>query len=530
MLRQNTAAVPFSGKFGIGLSFSTEMVYTSQNEREVNTLDAFEERVKRKEINRLRFILMIPVLLALLIGGAVYVFTYHINTFSLNLELHGAEKVVLEFGEAYVEPGATATFFGTHLLKDGLSVDVKIEGEVDASRVGVYQIRYSASHERWQEERIRTVEIVDTVAPMIWLAETPGSYVIPGQQYQEEGFMARDNYDGDLTDVVTKIVLNDRIIYSVEDSSGNKTEVIREIVYYDPIPPEITLEGDSSITLAFGKEYKEPGFSAYDNCDGDLTAKVQISGTVNTSKAGTYKLYYTVEDSYGNTDTAVRTVVVKARVLPKPQQSEVTPSGKVIYLTFDDGPSQHTQRLLNILAKYNVKATFFVMNTGYTHMLDDIVNQGHSIAAHTYTHNYKKIYASEEAYFDDLNSILSTIERCTGVNTKLIRFPGGSSNTVSRFNPGIMSRLTNEAVNRGYRYFDWNVSSGDAGGAKTADQVFENVINGIKGRRVSVVLQHDTKGFSVDAVERIIIWGLENGYAFLPLDSTSPTAAHGLNN
>ena len=493
-------------------------------------MDSFEERMYKRRRNQLRFFLMLPALIALVIGAAVYVFTYHVNQFSLDLELLGDEKIVLEYGDGYTEQGAKACFYGTYLLKDGLDVDVVTDGAVDLSRLGTYEIHYVANHESWNAEKVRTVQIVDTVAPKIWLAETPGSYVMPGEQYQEEGFMARDNYDGDLTASVQKTVLSDQIIYRVEDSSGNKTEVSREIVYYDPIPPELTLLGDSTITLNFGKEYAEPGYTAYDNCEGDLTDRVQVSGSVNSNKAGTYKITYTVTDRYGNSDTKERTVKVKERVLPRPQQSEVTPSGKVIYLTFDDGPSQHTQRLLDILAKYNVKATFFVINTEYIHLLDDIVAQGHSIAAHSYTHNYNKIYASEEAYFEDLNKILSVISSKTGVNTKLIRFPGGSSNTVSRFNPGIMSRLTNEVVDKGYRYFDWNVSSGDAGSANTAKKVYENVINGIKGRNVSVVLQHDTKGCSVDAVEEIIIWGLSNGYTFLPLGSTSPTAAHGLNN
>ena len=490
----------------------------------------FEEKMYRKRRNQLRFLLLLPVLIAVMIGLAFYVFTYRVNRFSLDLQLFGEENIVLEYGESYTEAGATARFSGTHLIRDGLDVDVVTEGNVDTSTLGTYEIRYVASHERWQAEKTRTVKIVDTVDPVIWLAETPGSYVIPGEHYLEEGFMARDNYDGDLTDRVEKTVLHDRIIYRVEDSSGNSAEVTREIVYYDPIPPELTLLGDSSITLAYGKEYVEPGYSAYDNCDGDLTDKVEVTGSVNSKQAGTYKITYTVTDRYGNTDTAERTVKVKARILPKPQQPEVTPSGKVIYLTFDDGPSQHTQRLLSILSKYNVKATFFVMNSGYDHLLDDITSQGHSIAAHSYSHNYRKIYASEEAYFDDLNRILSLISGKTGVDTKLIRFPGGSSNTVSRFNQGIMSRLANEVVDKGYRYFDWNVDSCDAGGATTSKQVYENVINGVRGRSVSVVLQHDTKGFSVDAVEEIIIWGLENGYTFLPLGSTSPTAAHGLNN
>ena len=93
-----------------------------------------------------------------------------------------------------------------------------------------------------------------------------------------------------------------------------------------------------------------------------------------------------------------------------------------------------------------------------------------------------------------------------------------------------MSRLANDVVDRGYRYFDWNVDSNDAGGAKTAEQVYKNVINGVKNRKISIVLQHDTKGYSVDAVEKIIQWGQEHGYKFLALKENSPTAAHDIQN
>ena len=493
-------------------------------------MDPFEKQMQNRKQSQNRFLLMLPVLFALLIGGAVYVFTYHINRFELKLDLRGEEHVVLEYGTHYEEQGAEAWFYGTHLLPRGVEVDVRRIGEVNDSVVGTYVIRYEATHEQWHEERTRTVVIKDTVAPKIWLAETPGSYVIPGDKYREEGFMARDNYDGDLTDMVKKTVLKDRIIYEVADSSGNRDQVVRDIVYYDPIPPVLLLEGESSITIKEGQPYREPGYCASDNCDGNLTGQVQITGTVNTDKPGTYQLFYTVEDSFGNKDTQVRTVLVKAKPKPKPQQPEATPSGKVIYLTFDDGPSKYTEQLLEVLKKYHVKATFFVVKTSYTHLIDDIVEQGHSIGAHSYSHEYKTIYSGEEAYFADLGKILDLIESCSGSDTKLIRFPGGSSNTTSRFNEGIMSRLTNEVVNRGFRYFDWNVDSFDAGGAKTADEVYKNVINGIKGRRVSVVLQHDTKRYSVEAVEKIIIWGLENGYTFLPLKEDSPTAAHDLRN
>ena len=175
-------------------------------------MNPFEEKMYRKRRNQVRFFLMLPVLIAIVLGMAIYVFTYRINRFNLDLQLLGDETVVLEYGETYSEPGAKARFSGAYLLREGINVHVVTEGEVDTSRVGTYRIRYVATHERWQTEKTRTVEIVDTVPPVIWLAETPGSYVIPGQQYREEGFMARDNYDGDLTDGVQKTVLHDRIL------------------------------------------------------------------------------------------------------------------------------------------------------------------------------------------------------------------------------------------------------------------------------------------------------------------------------
>ena len=183
-----------------------------------------------------------------------------------------------------------------------------------------------------------------------------------------------------------------------------------------------------------------------------------------------------------------------------------------------------------MLAKYNVKATFFIVNTSYTDTITRELREGHSVGIHSATHSYETIYASEEAYFADLQKVQDVITALSGKPTTLVRFPGGSSNTVSRFNPGIMTRLTQALTDTGYQYFDWNVSSGDAGETTSTDKVFENVISGIQSHDVSVVLQHDIKGFSVAAVERIIVWGLANGYTFLPLDATSPTAHHRVNN
>ena len=118
----------------------------------------------------------------------------------------------------------------------------------------------------------------------------------------------------------------------------------------------------------------------------------------------------------------------------------------------------------------------------------------------------------------------------TGKKPMLVRFPGGTSNTVSKFNPGIMTRLTKALTEKGFRYCDWNVDSKDAGGAKTEEEVFNNVIKGIGKKSYSIVLQHDTQGFSVRAVEKIIVWGIVNGYSFWNLTDGASVIHHGAKN
>ncbi len=216
---------------------------------------------------------------------------------------------------------------------------------------------------------------------------------------------------------------------------------------------------------------------------------------------------------------------------PVPPQADNPKGDKVIYLTFDDGPGIRTPDLLAILEKYNVKATFFVVGTAYLEFLDDIANAGHSIGIHTNSHRYEDIYSSTDSFWKDFNAMDDKIFQRTGIHTKLYRFPGGSSNRTSiKYCPGIMTKLVKEVQNKGYYYFDWNVDSDDAGSAKTANQVYNNVIAGVKNKDKSVVLMHDIKSYTVDAIESIIRWGLQNGYIFLPLDENAPSVHHTVKN
>lgn len=440
----------------------------------------------------------------------------------IQLELRGDSELTLEYGQLYEEPGVEATV-------NGDSREPVIAGQVDETKLGSYTLRYRVRYLWLTKSAKRTVHIVDTTAPVIILRENPGHITMPGEEYVEEGYTATDNYDGDLTDKVNITREGDTITYTVKDSSGNTASVQRTILYGDVDAPVITLKGESSMTITAGSVFEEPGYSAVDNRDGDVTSKVQVTGTVDPMVAGEYVLTYTVTDAAGNTASVDRKVTVE----PIKQPDIVDPEGKVIYLTFDDGPSKYTQQLLDVLEKYNAKATFFVVNTGYEMdtLLNNIVKGGHSIAIHSMSHRYDKIYQSESAFYEDLYGMQQIIQQYTGVTTTLMRFPGGSSNGISKkYCKGIMTALTQGVTAKGFQYFDWNVDSGDAGGAKSADEVYNNVIKGIGSKKTAIVLQHDLHDYSVEAVERIIIWGLQNGYTFQALTPTSPNAHHPVNN
>lgn len=314
---------------------------------------------------------------------------------------------------------------------------------------------------------------------------------------------------------------------------GKKTATqIIKVEVRDKKAPEITLNGDAEMTVEAGSEFSDPGYTATDNCDGDITDSVKVSGDkVDKDKAGKYTVTYEVSDSSGNKATATRVVSVYD---PAATADTVNPGNKIIYLTFDDGPGKYTQGLLDVLDKYNVKATFFVTNThpDYQNMIAEEAKRGHTVAIHSASHKYNQIYTSEQAFFDDLEQMNSIIKAQTGNDASIIRFPGGSSNTVSKdYCPGIMTQLVNDVTARGLLYCDWNVSSGDANSKPiSTEQVVQNVISGVQSHNVSVVLQHDIKDFSVNAVEQIIQWGQANGYTFLPLTTSSPMSHHRVNN
>lgn len=279
------------------------------------------------------------------------------------------------------------------------------------------------------------------------------------------------------------------------------------------------------------------------------TSQQEVQNTTKTTKSETNNTPATIDNNKNTTNTTEtqakptenktnenKTQTNKVSENKTADSKTTTSNGKSIaYLTFDDGPSSITNSVLDILKKYNVKATFFVINSGSYNKttLQREVNEGHTIGLHAYDHNYAIAYKDDNSYLDGIDKLRAKVKADTGFDSHYIRFPGGSSNTISkRYSKGIMSRITKTAKQRGYKYYDWNVDDDDAGRARTADDCYNNVVRELRPNRSNIVLMHDfgTNKKILEALPRIIEYCQKNGYTMLPIDDNTPEIHHGISN
>lgn len=212
---------------------------------------------------------------------------------------------------------------------------------------------------------------------------------------------------------------------------------------------------------------------------------------------------------------------------------EVVPSydleGKTAYLTFDDGPSSNTAKILDILKEYDVKATFFVVGKTDAESIglyQRIVKEGHSLGMHSYSHSYSSIYASVKAFERDFNKIEALLYRTTGVESRLYRFPGGSSNSVSALPMEDFIRFLKE---KKVQYYDWNAANGDAlGEVLTVSQLVANTMNSVLRNDSSIILMHDSDQYdtTVEALPEIITLLQANEITLLPITEQTEPVQH----
>ncbi|MBQ7816050.1 MAG: polysaccharide deacetylase, partial [Oscillospiraceae bacterium] len=187
----------------------------------------------------------------------------------------------------------------------------------------------------------------------------------------------------------------------------------------------------------------------------------------------------------------------------------------------DDGPSANTETVLDILKSNNIKTTFFVVNNdieAQQYLYKRIVDEGHTLGIHTYSHQYRDIYSSVDAYLADFNKMYEKVYELTGTKPTVFRFPGGSINT---YNQNFYTELIAEMLRRGFTYYDWNVSSGDAGVTFNSPAIQNAVLSGIGSKNKSIVLMHDssTKQATVGALQGIID-ALKDTHEFRAIDNT----------
>jgi peptidoglycan/xylan/chitin deacetylase (PgdA/CDA1 family) len=199
--------------------------------------------------------------------------------------------------------------------------------------------------------------------------------------------------------------------------------------------------------------------------------------------------------------------------------SEFVKDIDVAYLTFDDGPSEHTENILWILNKYDIKSTFFFSGGGSDEdkrIMKAAADAGHTIGIHSLSHNYTEVYASVESFLEDFNNTYQSVYEATGVKPVIFRFPGGSINNYNRF---VYKEIIAEMTRRGFVYYDWNVSGEDAVEGATWTSIYNHVLDGAEahlGDR-AIILLHDSKSRTVTVVEDLIIAMEDMGYHFEPL-------------
>ena len=396
---------------------------------------------------------------------------------------------------------------------------------IDSSKVNVDQLgEYPVDYEFNGKTYTLDIEVVDTKAPEVILNDkkvalnqnvSPEYFIdsIKDQTKTNVSFKKKYKFDK----------LEDKeVVIIIEDEGHNKIEkTIKTQIVEDTKKPVITA-GNQSVIVGSKVDLKSL-IQVEDDFDTNPTVTINDSG-FDPHKIGKYKVEIVAKDFSGNESR--KSIFVQ--VIDKTGKNE-----KVVYLTFDDGPSRHTPEVLDILKKYDCKASFFItgMNPQYRKYIKIAHDQGHTIGLHTYSHDYSEVYASTDAFFKDLNKVGAVAKEYLGFVPRYIRFPGGSSNTISRkYTPGIMTKLTKMVEEKGYDYYDWNAENGDGYSHMSKSEMYRRAT--MSNQNQIMILMHDSNGKqnTVDILPSVIEHYQKKGYTFKAIDDSSMVPHQQVNN
>lgn len=300
----------------------------------------------KKYLTKKNIILSIVILVILVIIVLLIFF----NPF-LYFKVNGDNVITVDVDSNYSLPPVKAYMFNNNITNK-----IEKKDNINIKKIGKYEITYKVKYLLTTKKLTIIVNVVDRELPNIVLNGEENIIICPNKEYVEEGYSASDNYDGDITDKV-EIKNNDTYLeYIVKDSSNNEFSIKRNIKKEDKELPIITLSGNSKYKISLGSKYSEKGYSATDNCDGDISSDVEVTNNINVNKVGTYTITYKAKDSSGNEVIATR----KIEVVDNTKSND--------YVNIVNGPT-YINGILIVNKKYSIPKDFGGTNSTATNAL-----------------------------------------------------------------------------------------------------------------------------------------------------------------
>lgn len=460
-----------------------------------------QSRPANRNRNRRRNrILLLIALIAAAVAG-FYLLFKALNPISLASEVY-----VAEYTESFNSKGNLKSVFLDSEDK------VTFKGSVDKDKIGTYDAAYVYKGKEYPF----LVEVKDTKGPEL---EVHDLTITTNENLTPRMFVTScsdpSNYSLKMTgDDPKRREGSYEITITARDDYENETSKTVKLTRVNDTHPPVIENFTESIELLQGKPYPAEQLIITDDYDEKPSVHIDTSA-LNTEAPGSYPVTIRLIDHSGNEQTYSQTVTVKEN----PNYGK-----KLVYLTFEEGPSSQTDAILDALERNNVKATFFVTaeHPESADKIRKIADAGHSLGLMSYSYNPSAIYKSEDAYFKDLDKIFSLVREETGQDVKLIRFPEGSGNTVVP-GTGIMSDLVRAVSQKGYMYCDWNADSNDWYDVNIDPNTLINTCLQHMTADQLVVRFHDSpdQSTTAQALDAIIQNYRDNGYSFEVIDETT---------